>query len=234
MINKKLVYEKFKLEFIRAFPGGGNYDAKKIKAEFKTSITARRRFERISSLSDLLDILEKQLVIFPDRGILEPYKVIALALDQPRHDLAAAVDTTRMHLGFGPRLAAPAVPPPVPHHQVHQVPRGSVIPDDIVKKIAKTFDDAGGRDWENLATGLGYKLRNADRDKIRVRQGEVDRIDRQYSSMEEKLSRVFNIFMSRCGENHVFPNLLEHVCDILKSKDVFGFPFNRLAKQISP
>jgi len=207
-MNKKIVYEQFKTQFLQAFEGSGNYDANKIKAEFRTSITARRRYERIRSLSDLLDVLEKQLVIFPDRGVLEPYKVIALSLDPPRHQLAALVDSTKAHLG--PRMPVASAAPRVPNN----------LDQDIIHKIAKTFDDAGGRDWENLATGLGYKLKNADRDKIRIRQGEVDRIDRNCSTMDQKLRAVFSEFIDRCRKNNVYPNMVEHVCDILKSKEV--------------
>jgi len=250
-MNKKLVYSQFKSQFVESL-AGTNYDANKIKAEFRNNITARRRYERISTLPELLEVLEKQLIIFPDRGVLEPYKVIALALDPPRYHLAALVDSTKVHLL--PRQPAPLTRGD-PHHRVpahnpqvspgshnhpgpqgsynHQAAHGAYIAVDIIQKIAKTLDDAGGRDWENLATGLGYKLKNADRDKVRIRQGEVDRIDRNYASMEQKLAAVFSTFINRCKENNVFPNLVEHVCDILKSKEVFGFPFNQLARQIS-
>lgn len=256
--SRSQLYEDFKSSFLDAVPG--TVDASQLKTQFKSSITARRRYERIRSLSDLVEVLENQLVIFPDRGIIQAYKIIAESLSPPRLDLAASVDQAQSNLNFRPSTTPPVVTPPQavtpprrdatvatpfqtappPHWAVQPAPplqpvfRGHSVPDEVVTKIANTFDQAGGRDWENFATGLGYKIKNVDRDAIRIRQGEVDQIDRNRRTTREKLNDVFNLFEERCFQRNVQLRMLEHICDILRSKEIFGIPYNRLAKQISP
>ena len=64
----QVVYSELREELLRSVTDNLSLD--EIKAEFREVIRSRRRYERISSLEDLLLELENRLVIFPDkRGI---------------------------------------------------------------------------------------------------------------------------------------------------------------------
>ena len=41
----------------------------------------------------------------------------------------------------------------------------------------RDLEKAGGREWEHFATGLGLNL--VEEEEVRVRQGEVDNIERE-------------------------------------------------------
>ena len=63
----------------------------------------------------------------------------------------------------------------------------------VLDVICYQFEQYGGLDWENLESGLAFNMDNPLRDKVRLDQGEIDRFDRQCSTLHEKLHVLVNI-----------------------------------------
>ena len=85
------------------------------------------------------------------------------------------------------------------------------------------LEKAGGRDWEHFATGLGLHL--AEQEEVRVRQGEVDNIEREEGGNTIKIvKRVIELFGQRCATAGVSEDIGEHMAKVLESHDVFEPP----------
>merc|ERR1712061_946450 len=130
MNKKSRIYEEFKNSFLGSV--SDNIDVGDIKTHFKSSITARRRYERIKSLNELIEVLENQLVIFPERGVIQAYKTIANNLSPPRRDLLTSVENTQKHLVQPNPLPPPARSQPHTRHL-------PTVNDRVINKIADTF-----------------------------------------------------------------------------------------------
>ena len=102
----------------------------------------------------------------------------------------------------------------------------------VVDIICYQFEQYQGRDWEHLATGLGFCVLGQLRDKVRLRQGEVDRIDRQCPSLHEKLHVLLNMFILRCKMFGLDLNLIDHLIEVLGSERVFCTPYQILIETI--
>lgn len=102
----------------------------------------------------------------------------------------------------------------------------------LVEKLAYYFEALGGRDWENLASALGYRLPGVEANLIRIRQGHIDHIDRAYPHMREKLLVVFSKFLANCSRLEIEVDLPRHVASILLSRQVFGYPYTSLAEEV--
>ena len=87
----------------------------------------------------------------------------------------------------------------------------------------RDLEKAGGRDWEHFATGLGLNLE--EQEEVRVRQGEVDNIEREEGGNTiEIIKRVVRLFAQRCATAGVSEDLSEHMAKVLESHDVFEPP----------
>ena len=85
------------------------------------------------------------------------------------------------------------------------------------------MEKAGGRDWEHFATGLGLGLE--EQEDVRVKQGEVDNIEREEGGNTIKIvKRVVELFGKRCADAGVTEELVEHIAKVLESHDVFEPP----------
>ena len=122
------------------------------------------------------------------------------------------------------------------------------VPSHIKEMMVQELERSGGKDWEHFATGLGYDLK--DRNKIRIKQGkakaqdenkkdntdnsgEVDRLELEHNGdVEQILLAVITKFEDRCIQRRVNVKMLDHIIDLLKKREFFGTPFNKLAKQI--
>ena len=91
----------------------------------------------------------------------------------------------------------------------------------VIDVILYQFSQYSGRDWENLATGLAFNMQNPMRDKVRLVQGEVDRIDRQCNTLHEKLHVLINTFVLRCKMYGANLDLIDHLIEVLSSERVF-------------
>ena len=103
----------------------------------------------------------------------------------------------------------------------------------IITKLGRDLERAGGRDWEHFATGLGFHLPNKERELVRVRQGEVDRIEReQRGNTLGVIKRVIEEFESKCQQAGVSVDMVEHMAMLLESQEVFEPPLRRLAREL--
>ena len=102
----------------------------------------------------------------------------------------------------------------------------------LVELLAQSFEAYGGRDWELLATGLGLDIDGIDRDLIRIRQGQVDRIDRLHPNMREKLLAVFSLFMTVCWCTGVEIDLPVYVAQLLLNRRLFRYPYASLSARV--
>ena len=107
----------------------------------------------------------------------------------------------------------------------------SQIPVNIKNLLIRQLIKAGGSDWEHFATGLGLGLEA--RDQIRIKQGEVDKIETQCDRNVEKiLNLCLTIFEDRCRKEKVTLDLVIHFADILTNPMIFDKPYIRLASKI--
>eukprot|EP00092_Neocalanus_flemingeri_P046720 GFUD01052663.1.p1 GENE.GFUD01052663.1~~GFUD01052663.1.p1 ORF type:complete len:195 (+),score=44.32 GFUD01052663.1:51-635(+) len=152
-----------------------NIDIFSIKKEFQTMITSKRRFERISTVNQLFEELERQLIINPDKtGIQEFYNVLIVL--NALHPQAIELDLlTKVE-----NLANNCMPLP-PNQPYHQDSR------------------------------------------VRIKQGEFDDIEKQMNGdIPLILNTVLSLFEDRCMKFGVKIDLLDHIIDILKRKEIFG------------
>ena len=102
----------------------------------------------------------------------------------------------------------------------------------VIEVIIYQFSQYSGRDWEGLATGLAFNMQNPMRDKVRLVQGEVDRIDRQCNTLHEKLHVLINTFVLRCKMYGANLDLIDHLIEVLSSERVFHTPHRILIETI--
>jgi len=211
-----------------------NVDIFKIKQEFRHLVPAKRRFERISNIRQLVQELERQLLIFPDKGGIQHFHDIISLVNvfQPNivgQKLLTDIEELTKRLKPLPLLRSRNVSTSSTSSQ--DPPLFNRVPSNIRMMLARELEESGGKDWEHFATGLGYGLK--ERQKIRIKQGEVDRLERYHNGdVEEILHAVITKFEDRCIERRINVKMLEHIIDLLKNKEIFGQPFNKLASQI--
>ena len=219
-----LAYSSLRDEVVAALPPG--LPVFRVKEAFQSLVPSRRRYARIHSVADLILELEHQLVIFPEcRGVSALSSVLHCSqqagakLDQ---GLLDRVDVLVRDL-------EPAVPSPRAKEAAN-LPPGRV-PARLVVKLARDLERAGGRDWEHLATGLGRGL--GEQEVVRVRQGEVDTIEREFVGNVGKILKVVvQRFEDRCLTAGVQGDLVEHIASLLESEEVFEPPLRRMAREL--
>lgn len=215
--EKRQIYSQFRESFLTQLADVQMAD--NVKQEFQTGIRSRRSFHRISSYEALIQELEKQLIIFPEHGLVNAFEIILQKIQPPRKSLET--ELSRLQQQLQPRNPQPPLPT-----GGRQFP----VPEEIVRLMAETFDEEKGRAWEHFATGLGWN--RSERDLIRIRQGEVDRIEEHHSTTSERLRAVLTLFHSRCLGVQANIDLVNHIVEICKAKYIFGTPYNKLAKRI--
>ena len=132
---------------------------------------------------------------------------------------------------------APAPPPP----QCSTV----LLPRQMKDKLIHKMTDAGaggdccgiltfilflfyypGQDWEHFILGLGRKLPQAD--DIRIRQGDLDRLERTFAGDRMKIMNCALVdFERNCQRYQVNINIAQHVVEVLKDKDILFPPYTR-------
>jgi len=117
-----------------------------------------------------------------------------------------------------------------PSLQQRRLPR--VIPGHVIDLIASRFDLMGGRDWQVFVEGLGINL--SEYDRVRLLTGEVERSEREFSSLRDRLQFLFQLFQSKLTSNGLDTDITEIIVDTLRSTTVWGEPvFNALARQVT-
>jgi len=217
-------YKLLRDEVIEKLPSVRIDEAMRVKEAFMSCIKSRRRYERITSIADLILELEEQLFIFPEKkGIKELGSVIHLTQQVSNFTFDNDLQERIKHLT---RELEPAESSP---KEVAHL--STCVSDRILNKLGRDLEKAGGRDWEHFATGLGLHL--AEQEEVRVRQGEVDNIEREEGGNTIKIvKRVIELFGQRCATAGVSEDIGEHMAKVLESHDVFEPPLRRLAREL--
>jgi len=213
-----------------------NVDLFKIKQEFRHLIPAKRRFERISSILQLIQELERQLIIFPDKkGIQQFYNIVRMvnALQPNTVGPDLILEITQLTQRLEPLQALRSRNVSTSSNFSQDPSLFTRVPDNIKAMLARELERTeAGQDWEHFATGLGEGLK--EKDKIRVKQGEVDRIEREHNgNVERILYAVVTKFEDKCIQNRINVKMIDHIIDVLKSERIFGGSFyKKLASEI--
>ena len=86
-----------------------------------------------------------------------------------------------------------------------------------------------GQDWEHFLLGLGRDRQEAD--LIRLRQGDIDSLERKHNfNIREILTKAIEDFERNCQINSVAINITNHVIDVLQDRKVMFSPYNRWRK----
>jgi len=219
-------------EAIRTIPD--NIDMFNIKKEFQMLITSKRRFERIHTIGHLVEELERQLVIFPDKRGIHQFQAVLLSVNtlQPQaigSSLLTKVANLTKKLEPAQQLRSRNVSTSSTWGQDPFV--FNRVPNKIRDMLAIDLEMCGGKDWEHFAVGLGSGLK--EKDKLRIKQGEVDHIERlKNGDIGQILHTVLTKFEDRCMQRGVNINMMDHLIDILRREEIFGTPLNMLANKI--
>jgi len=209
-------YKLLREEVIDKLPKVGDEEATRVKEAFLSLIPSRRRYDRIASVADLILELEEQLEIFPEKKGIKKLGSVLHCVEQVSNFALDSDLQERIK-----NLTRDLEPVPSLPREVALLPTD--LSDRILIKLARDLEKAGGRDWEHFATGLGLNL--AEQEEVRVRQGEVDNIEREEGGNTVKIiKRVVELFGQRCATAGVSEDLGEHVAKVLESHDVFEPP----------
>merc|ERR1711974_495304 len=180
-----------------------------------TRFATKRRVERIKSIRELVKELESQLLIFPERRGIYFFLLITKLLQQQYPGYISSETFTKVEKlaerlqppdpsQLGP--ASPSSPSPSPC-----IP----LPEHLKTILVSGLTERGtGKDWEHFTLGLGFD--REERENIKLRQGDVDRLERRNCDDTTKLLRqVIEIFEGNCKKNQVSINMTDHVIDVL-------------------
>jgi len=216
-----------------------NYDIRAYKDQFlqdpsTKNLIGRRKMEKISTLSQLVSEFENRMLIFPDkRGIRQFLKIVVhirTNSDKIPDDYFTRVQELTEQLK--PEDAVNHVNPmPLPAAaDVTLMPRE--LKDYLVSRIT---DAECGQDGQHLILALGkYYWDNDDhRQRVGVRQGDFDRIEREEDGDYQKtVMKCLTRFERNCQRNDVTIDVTQHVIDLLKNEQVFSPPYKKIAKEL--
>eukprot|EP00092_Neocalanus_flemingeri_P004409 GFUD01004743.1.p1 GENE.GFUD01004743.1~~GFUD01004743.1.p1 ORF type:complete len:248 (+),score=86.68 GFUD01004743.1:268-1011(+) len=211
-----------------------NLDVFSIKKEFQTLIPSKRRFEKIGTIVQLVQELERQLIIFPEKKGIHQFYIVLILVNTLQPQAIGSSLLTRV-ADLTKKLEPQQTQQPLRTHSAHfpkQEPPlvFSRVPTNIRDMLACDLEMCGGRDWEHFLLSLGY---GREKDKVRIKQGEVDHIERQKNGdIRQIIDAVLTKFEDRCMQKKVNINMLDHLIKILKKEEIFLTPLNKLANKI--
>ena len=101
----------------------------------------------------------------------------------------------------------------------------------IEKLISGLVAPASGQDWEHFLLGLGRHHQEAD--LIRLRQSDIDSLERRHNfNVRNILREAIEMFERNCQLNFVDINITNHVIEVLKDRNVMFNTYGRLARQL--
>lgn len=163
-------YVKLRDESFRNIPD--NVDVFNIKQEFQALITSKRRFERINTIRQLVEELERQLIIFPDKRGIHHFQSVLHLVNRIQPNITSPSLLARV-AELTKKLEPP---PPLRSRNVSTSSNFTQdplvfnrVPNNIREMLAMDLETCGGKDWEHFAVGLGSGLK--EREKLRIKQG---------------------------------------------------------------
>ena len=92
--------------------------------------------------------------------------------------------------------------------------------------ISDLQSPGAGQDWEHFLLGLGRDRQEAD--LIRLRQGDIDSLERKHNfNVRKILDDAIDMFERKCQEESVAINMTNHVIDVLEDSKVMFSPYTR-------
>jgi len=234
-----IIYEQFRQQILfRIIPSNLILENDQDIYSLKSKLLGRRRLEQVFTVGDLLKELEKQLVVFPERGELESLGLLIKTIPPNKYlvglNLLGHFEALQQKISFLLRSQQSSQPPQRP-----QTP-----PARVIEMLAHSFDSTQGGDWERFIEGLAtvIKPRHEDevdlvrqvRERVKIRPGEVDQIEAANPDTRSRLVAAICLFSERCQQQQWPIDIPPTIVAVLKSKEVFGdMTYNRLAREIS-
>lgn len=204
-----------------------NFDVSSIKTKLLETETARfatkRRVERIKTIRELVKELENQLLIFPEKRGIKVFYFISRQL-QNYISSETLKEIEKLTEKLQPQGQRTSPPPPVSPCKP--------VPVSIKTILESGLTDQGtGQDWAHFCLGLGWDCEK--KQEIRLRQGELDRMERQYDADIRKLLRqAVENFEDNCRRHNVNIDVTDHIIDVLRQEEILDPPYRSLARKI--
>lgn len=225
-------YIKLREEVLRNIPDNVDIFTIRTRILENTRFATKRRVERIKSIRELVKELESQLLIFPERRGIYFFLLITKLLQQQCPGFISSQTASKVEK-LAERLQPPDLPQLGPAASPSPAPSPCIpLPEHIKNILVAALTDRGtGKDWEHFTLGLGYDME--ERENIKLRQGDVDRLERNNcDDTREILRQVIEIFEGNCKRNQISINMTDHVIDVLLQEHIFDPPYKRIARKI--
>lgn len=209
-----------------------NFDVSGIKTKILENVrfATKRRVERIKTVRELVKELENQLLIFPEKRGINVFYLIAQLLQKQNPEYISSHTLSKVR-ELTERLKPPEpMPSPLAKLASPCRPAPASIKDILVSGLTER---GTGKDWEHFARGLGSDRQKEEYDKIRVREGDLNRLERRNcDDTRNTLRQALEQFERNCIKNNVNIDVTDHIIDILLNEEILDLPYKRLARQI--
>jgi len=206
------------------------------KKQQSIKVISKRKMETVTTLSQFVSELENHLLIFPDKqGIKQFFQVVefikksySLITDEYfarvesltaelKPSETGAVTNILATTGAGARATCVLMPRELK---------------DLL--ISEMTDSSAGQDWLHLIQALGKNLPEPISDKVRVRLGDIDDLERSHpGKVTMVVRRCLDLFERNCQQNSVNIDVTSHVIELLRNKRILHPPYTRLANKIA-
>jgi len=235
--DKQKKYDKLKEELLSKVPDSA-VDISPYKELFKKQqsikVISKRKMETVNTLSKFLSELENHLLIYPDKqGIKQFFKVVEFI--KKTNSLITDEYFARVE-----SLTAELKPSDTGAVVTNVVTSGTratcmLMPRELKDLlISEMTDSSAGQDWVHLMQALGKNLPETIFDKVRVRMGDIDDLERSHpGKVTLVVRRCLDLFERNCQQNFVNIDVTNHVIELLKNKRILHPPYTRLANKMA-
>ena len=180
------------------------------------NVISRRKMDQISTLSQLLTEFENQMLIFPERrGIKHFFKIVEYIRENstwilPEYFTKVKTLTEELQPEDPVSYQTDGLREPI------SVKRMSI---DNREYVFSELSDSECQSGRHLIFALGKckSLKVENRNIVRIRQGEFDKIERdQGGDYKKTLLKCFEEFERRCQKKDVAIDVTQHIIDLLQ------------------
>ena len=236
-VSKDLTeYNKLKEELFESV--SANMDITEFLSNNHMRGVSRRKLQSIRTVAQLIKELETLLLICPGRKRIEKFRHI---VDFVKEKESTSSQLSPIFLERVTKLSQKLEPVQNDSTAVLTVLMTRRMKESLYG-TTQFYDTSAGAgvqkssDWQHFLLSLGSGVFDADDRSIVLKQGELDRLEREHRGeisrvMKEGLER----FERRCQERRVRINITQHVLDILENRTTppaFTQPYTNLAKTI--
>ena len=213
-----------------------NYDIRAYKEQFlqdpsTKNIIGRRKMEKISTLSQLVSEFENRMLIFPDKRGIKQFLNIVVHIRNTNSANITDEYFTRVQALTNKLRPEDAVNPVIPAMPLPSAADVILMPRELKEYLVQRITDSDcGQDGQHLILALGkYYWDNDDhRQRVGVKQGDFDRVEREEDGDYQKtVMKCLTKFERNCQRNAVTIDVTQHVIDLLKNEQVFSPPYKK-------